>query len=91
MYWIKICSNRCDENDEALDYYLHDEPHIEEDLDEFFGSSYDMMMGPCMYSLMQKPVKSPPEKWLKFELMCAEMNLKSTQTRISQIKNALNN
>ena len=82
-YWIEISAKGS-----ILDYILEDFPHIE-DLDEYFGDTYDMEMGPQEYWLKQKPVEKPPNQWLTKKLKEIRMRKDSLNKYINQLEEYL--
>ena len=83
MFWIEISSQSS-----ILDYRYWDEPEID-DLEEFFGSTFDMVMGPQEYYLEQKVVKHPPKEWLESEIRSAKWSLESAQCRLKSLEDTL--
>ena len=81
MFWIEIRSNKCRKNSEALDYIHQEDPQID-DLEGYFGNTFDMIMGPQEYTLQQKVVKSPPTEWLEESLKEAERQISRYQNRV---------
>ena len=88
MFWIEIRSNKCRENSEALDYIHQEDPQID-DLEDYFGNTFDMIMGPQEYTLTQKIVKSPPTKWLEESLREAERQIERYQDRVKLLAKEL--